>query len=72
MGDVVSEGFLAFLFSEKGCLRYIIDGSGGLRSCFLGGASREWFFEARTVGAKCWNLPTRGQANSNSGSAEMI
>jgi hypothetical protein len=31
------------------------------------GPSREWFFVARTAGAKCWNLRTRGQANSKSG-----
>jgi hypothetical protein len=36
MGDVVSEGRLAFLFSEKGHLRCVVDGSGGLRSRFLG------------------------------------
>jgi hypothetical protein len=37
MGDVVDEGCLAFLLSEKGRLRCVVDGSGSLRSHFLGG-----------------------------------
>jgi hypothetical protein len=72
MRDVISEGCLALLFSEKGRLRCIVDGNGGLRNCSLGGPSREWFFVAQTMAVKCWNLPTRGQANSNSGRTETV
>jgi hypothetical protein len=36
------------------------------------GAIAGMFFEARTVGAKCWNLLTRGLANPNNGRTGMI
>jgi hypothetical protein len=36
MRDVANKGYLALLLSEKGHLRCVIDGGGGLQSCFLG------------------------------------
>jgi hypothetical protein len=34
--------------------------------------SQEWFFEARMVGAKCWNSLTCGQADPNSRETGVI
>jgi hypothetical protein len=41
--DVVREGCLALLFSEKGRISYFVDGSGGLRIRFLGGHHENGF-----------------------------
>jgi hypothetical protein len=53
--SVVHEGF-SFLLRQERCLRRVVDGSGGLRACSLGG-HRGMFLVAPTVGAKSWNLP---------------
>jgi hypothetical protein len=57
LGGGVREGF-AFLLRQECCLGRIVDGCGGLGCCSLGG-HREMFFVARTVGAICWNLPSK-------------
>jgi hypothetical protein len=36
MRDVINEGCFVVLLSEKGRLRCVVDGGGGLRSRFLG------------------------------------
>jgi hypothetical protein len=65
--DVVCNGSLAFLLRQECRLRCVVDGNNGLRIWYLGGASRECFVVAQTVGAKCWNLQTHGLASSNGG-----
>jgi hypothetical protein len=65
--DVICNGSLAILLRQEFRLRCVVEGSGGLRIRSLGGPSRECFVVARTVGAKCWNLLTRGQPSSNDG-----
>jgi hypothetical protein len=45
MRDVVNESCLALLLSEKGHLRCVVDGSGSLRSRFLGSHCGNGFSE---------------------------
>jgi hypothetical protein len=45
MRDVANKGCFALPFSEKGCLRCVIDGGGSLRSCFLGSHRENGFSE---------------------------
>jgi hypothetical protein len=51
VGGVDEGEGLALFLGQQCCLRSLVS----LRASFLG-CHRGWFFVARTVGAKCWNL----------------